>query len=142
MSEALCRNPRAMAEHLWWNAQLIPNGLQVLLFHGMSGRINPDYPPVQIWSVVLPISLLAMAIVIVGLILHLPRTAILVDVMARGPAWAWIAMACIACAMPAVMLSQRPRPSYLFVFGIALRAVIGLCGLALVRRSWFVEAPR
>lgn len=138
MSEALRRNPRAIIEHLLWNAQLIPNGLQVLLFQGMSGRVNPDYPPVNLWPVVLPISLLALAIAIAGLIVVYRERGYWWSSWLKNRLWAWTALGCIACAMPAVMLSQRPRPSYLFVLGIALRAVLALSAFALLHKhkSW------
>jgi hypothetical protein len=136
MREALARNPRAMLEHLWWNAQLIPNGLQVLLFQGMSGRVNPDYAPVNTWPAVLPLSILVVAMVLAALVVLYRERQHWWESCFRDRIWVWIAMGCIACVMPAVMLSQRPRPSYLFVFGIALRAMIGTAVLVLVRRSY------
>lgn len=38
LTEAIRSHPRAMLEHFWWNIQVIPNGIQILLFNGTSGR--------------------------------------------------------------------------------------------------------
>jgi hypothetical protein len=140
LTEALRRNPAAILEHFWWNLQLAPNGVQVLLLNGMTGDVNPDYVPVNRYSWALPVSLVICAIVIGGLVLLFRERQYWWKFWLRDRIWAWIAMACVACVVPVIILTQRPRPSYLLAFGIALRAAIGMCAFVVARR-WRYTLP-
>jgi hypothetical protein len=134
LTEALGRNPSAMLEHFWWNVELIPNGLEVLLVNGMSGRVNPDYVFVSQYSWALPLCLLMSIIGLSGSFVLYRDRQYWWRVWLKDRIWAWIAIACVACVVPGIVITQRPRPSYLLAFGITLRAAVGMCVFVLLRR--------
>jgi len=137
MAEALKRNPSAMLGHFWSNIQLIPSGLQVLLFDSMSGVISPDYVSVKRSrrAVLYTYSLAICVVVIRGLYLLIRERDYWWKCWLRERIWAWTAMGCVACVAGVIMVTQRPRPSYLFAFGIALRAAILMCAW-IASRQW------
>jgi hypothetical protein len=133
--EAFSRNPSAMLEHFWWNLQLVPNGIQILLFNSMSGSVTPDYPPVPIRPLpALAASLLALTITAAGVSILWRDRDHWWKLWLRDRAWAWMAMACVAVVVMIVMITQRPRPSYMFTLGLMLRAVIGTSLFAIMSR--------
>jgi hypothetical protein len=133
--EALRRNPRAIREHFLWNLQLVPNGLQVLLLNGMTGSVNPDYAAVNRYSLALPASLLICIVVLGGVFVLRRDWEYWWKIWLKDRVWAWVAMLCVACVAPSIILTQRPRPSYLLAFGIFLRAAIAMCAFALAPRG-------
>jgi hypothetical protein len=132
--EAIRRNPKAMAQHVWWNIQLAPSGLQVLLFNLRSGHDNPDYAPTFQSGLALIPTLLACLTLIAGLVLLVRERKFWRAQWTQECVWAWVAMGCTALSVCAAMLSNRPRPSYMFILGIALRALIASCFYVIVRR--------
>jgi len=133
-TQAFARNPRAFLEHVLWNIELTPSGLQVLLFNLRSGSANPDYVPTAQTDIVLIPSLLACVTLLAGLILLVrERTQWRVE-WTEQRTWGWIAMACACISVCAAMLSNRPRPSYMFILGITLRAVTAYCFYVIVSR--------
>lgn len=136
-SQAVRANPGAVADHVAWNAGLIPHGVELMLFDQTSGSPtrNPDFVPVTAGSPAALVGLLAVvAFVIAGLtVLWRQRRRWWEDWL--GPrAWGWAALGCLATAAVVVMLTIRPRPSYLFNFSVLLLAVIGMCGFVLGSR--------
>lgn len=128
LAEAVTRNPGAMMEHFLWNISLIPNGLQVLLFNATSGTINPDYAPVKSGSrFALVGSIILIGIYLVGLYrLYRERRYWWTHWLQRR-IWGWTAMASTTSMALFTMITQRPRPSYLFSFGLFMMAVAGFC---------------
>ncbi|HMD71263.1 MAG TPA: hypothetical protein VKF41_07960 [Bryobacteraceae bacterium] len=130
--EALRANPRAMWEHLTWNAGLIPNGLQVLLFNSTSGRITPDFAPVTTnssWALMLT-ALVGAILIVGGALLWRAR-----DGWPReGRGWVWVGMLCLALMVFVVAILERPRPEYMYSLGLVLRAAVGACLVAIVSR--------
>ena len=124
--EAFRNNPEAMLQHLWWNISLIPAGLQVLLFNYRSGPINPDYVDTSRSSLALIPSLLVIGIMILGGLLLRRKWAFWWETYLKPRAWGLLAFACTASVVLAVAPLNRPRPSYLFIFAIALRALMGM----------------
>ena len=135
LMEALRRNPPFVLEHFWWNFQLIPNGFQVLLLNGMTGNVDPDYIPVNKYSLALPVSLLMGIVVLAGAFFLYREWPYWWRSWLQDRAWAWIAMICIASVAPMIILTQRPRPSYLLPLGIFVRAAIATCAWASVHRG-------
>jgi hypothetical protein len=140
MMQALRANPSAMLGHFWWNMRLLPSGLQVLLFNYRSGAANPDYAPTFQSNIVLVPSLAACAIVALGAYFSFSerkkwRVASFWESALETRIWAWIALGCACLAVGGAILTNRPRPSYLFILGITIRALVGLC-LYLVIRRW------
>ena len=136
LMEAFRANPPAVIEHFAWNLSLTPSGLQALLLNMMSGSVDPDYAfvlrfPLIAW----PASLLILAVVLSGGYFLYRDWNHWWNALLKDRAWAWFAMICIACVTPMIILTQRPRPSYLLAFGIFLRAAIAVCTLALLRRG-------
>jgi hypothetical protein len=140
MMQALRANPSAMLGHFWWNIQLLPSGLQVLLFNHRFWAANPDYAPTFQSKFVLIPSLAACAIVALGAYFAFSdrktwRMASFWNSALETRIWAWIALACACLAVGGAILTNRPRPSYLFILGITIRALVGLC-LYIVIRHW------
>lgn len=132
--EAFRRNPSAMLGHVLWNLRLTPSGLEVLLFNYRYGQANPDYAPTYQSNLVLIPTLLACLIVVAGLILLVRERDHWRAEWTEQRIWGWIAMGCTAAAVFAALLSNRPRPSYMFILGITLRALVALCFYVIVSR--------
>jgi hypothetical protein len=118
-------NPRAVLEHALWNISLVPNGLQVALFNAMSGNVNPDYPPVHQSRIAAVLSLALVLVAVCG------GTVMIRERSHWWSGWfherrgAWlILLAVLAMSVP-VILTQRPRPSYLFATTLVLMAITG-----------------
>lgn len=135
LRDMLTTNPWATLEHFRWNLALTPAGLQVLLFNATHRTHNPDYVPVQTERPrALYLSLVVLAV----------WAGALVELRRRGPRWrAWVrrrrpllsAMACVLVTSIPVILTQRPRPSYLFPLGLALMIATGLAVQVLLGRA-------
>jgi hypothetical protein len=132
--EAFRRNPRALLQHVLWNIELTPSGLQVLLFNYRSGSANPDYPPTYQSELVLIPSLLACAALAAGLTLLVREPKRWRQEWTEQRTWACIALACAAVSVCAALLSNRPRPSYMFILGIGLRVAIAYCFYVIISR--------
>lgn len=142
LSQALFKNPQAMLGHFWWNLKLLPDGLEVLLFNCMFGSITPDYIPQPIhpaWAALA--GLITLSITTVGLVMLWRDRRYWWEFWLSDRVWAWIAMGCVIVVAGAVIITQRPRPSYLLSLGLILRAIVGMCLFAIVRRiPQFVRA--
>lgn len=123
--EAFLLNPRAILDHVWWNAKLIPSGLQLALFDYFSGGPNPDYMSAKrsplVW---VPFWLVS------GLAVFAAIRCLAVPAMRRGlgvaNGFAWMLMASSALLVLGIMLMQRPRPSYMFPGTLFIMALTGL----------------
>ncbi len=133
MTEAIGRNPRAMLAYFAWNVRLIPDGLQVLLFNATSGTGQPDYVShiTGAWYA-LVLSLLLLVILIAG-VRELRRNDWW-NRWIKARAWGWIALLCMAVVMVVVMLTQRPRPSYLINLFVLIAALVGMGAFVLIDR--------
>jgi hypothetical protein len=152
MMTALRTNPPAMLAHFWWNVRLLPAGLQVLLFNYRSGDANPDYAATYQSELVLIPSAAICALLGLGAYLFFAeRKQWLATWRAenspfRGSIleariWAWITLGCICLIVGSVIVTVRPRPAYLFILAIAIRAVAGLCIYLLIRRWPQLRVP-
>ena len=133
--EALRRNPPAMLEHFLWNLSLVPNGLQVLLFNTTSGKVTPDFIPVARSRVSLSLSCILLVIVAAGLIRLIRDRRYWWDNWLKERVWGWLVLIAVGLMTIGVMVSQRPRPSFMFSLGILLRAATGMLVFVLVGRS-------
>ena len=147
MMTALRANPSAMLEHFRWNVfHLLPNGLQVLLFNYRYGDANPDYTTTFQSKLVLIPTAAGCILVALGAYLFFAERRQWIerwrienspfrDSVLEARIWAWIALGCACLMVGSVILTVRPRPAYLFILGIAIRALAGLC-IYLVLRHW------
>jgi hypothetical protein len=136
LSTMLRRNPRAVAAHFWWNWQLAPNGLQVLLFNATSGTKNPDYVPVTArtaWPKVLTVLMLACWIAGLKGLVH--DWGFWWNTWLRPRLWGWVGMLAVVAVTIPVITTQRPRPSYLFTLSVFVMAVTGM-SLWIVTHRW------
>jgi hypothetical protein len=153
MMTALRANPPAMLEHFRWNVfHLLPNGLQVLLFNYRSGDANPDYAPTYQTRLVLIPSAALCAMLALGAYLFFAErkqwmekwrsenTPFRKSVL-ETRIWAWITLGCVCLIVGSVIVTVRPRPAYLFILGITIRAAAGLCAYLVIRRWPRVGAP-
>lgn len=140
LGQMLMLNPRATLEHFAWNISLIPNGLQVALFNRMSGSVNPDYAPVLGNSrLALILSLLLLGTVVSGSVVvvrHWSRWSGHV----RQHLQLMLVMATMLIVAVAVMVTQRPRPSYFFAATLILMiAAMGAAAILARRRTVVVN---
>jgi hypothetical protein len=127
-------NPQAVWEHFVWNISLIPNGLQTSLFNAMSGHVNPDYAPVSRRPYVVWLSLIAVAVVVWGGVVAVRRREYWWSHWFRKRKGLWLIMLSVLCVSGPVILTQRPRPSYLFSTTLIAMAVIGSAAHVLTHR--------
>jgi len=133
LTDALWRNPRAVLEHVGWNLSLVPAGLQVLLFNVTAGKVNPDYAPVKVFPApAICASLLVLVILTLGSWRLWKRRNEGVAAIFGNRGWTWICMLCISSISIYIIITQRPRPSYLFALGVLIMAFSGLCLEALL----------
>lgn len=131
---AISLNHRAILGHFEWNAHLVPSGLQVLLFNVMSGTTTPDYIPQPIDpEPALLASFLLLLLVGAGIACMLAARVDWRQLWSEH-AWVWVAMLCVVSVTLIVMITERPRPSYMLSLGVVLRALVGICLVAIVRR--------
>ncbi|MCC7010909.1 MAG: hypothetical protein IT184_19005 [Acidobacteria bacterium] len=129
-------NPRAVLAHMSWNLALVPAGLQLALFNRTWGGANPDYAPVEHPDSALAVVLSGAALVVT----LLAARALWRDRRQWWQAWyrsramLWGAMASISVVSLPVILTQRPRPSYLFGLTVCLMAVCASAVQILTRR--------
>lgn len=123
--QMLQSNASATFEHFLWNLSLLPNGLQVSLFNAMSGTVNPDYAPVRRSWVALALGLAVLLIVAYGLVTAVRRWDYWWPRWFRDRMGVWLIMLAVLCVSAPVILTQRPRPSYLFAATVVLMAIIG-----------------
>ena len=140
---AIMVNPKAMLQFFTWNIHLIPNGLEVLLFNVAATGDNPDYSPIRVsfWRATLLGTLVCM-LLISGLVLTIVQRQSLWTSYGKERIWCFIAMACVASTSLIVMLTQRPRPSYIFTFGMILMFLSGFSVWRLFRPNLSRESLR
>jgi len=137
LKEMLWTNPWATMQHIAWNWRLAPSGFQVLLFNQASGSVNPDYAPTILNSRgALVLSLVVATAWGAGIVAWRRRPQLLRDLV-DGRVWGWIGIAILLTAVPLVVSTQRPRPSYLFNLSMAMMLATGLwVRLLLPRMAW------
>ncbi len=127
LSEMILKNPKAVLENMFWNIRLTPYGLQVLLFNVTSGSANPDYAPVFKSNMALLFSFVIVILLVGGIILFYREKSFWWNYWLKSRFVGWMTLASLAAVSPFIILSQRPRPSYLFTTGIFLMSGVGLC---------------
>jgi hypothetical protein len=138
LSEMFRRNPAAVWEHFWWNIGLTLNGLQVLLFNATSGRLNPDFVPVQLGSLkALILSLVVATLWGVGLTCLYRERYYWWNFWLRDRALGWLAMLAVAVVACLIIPTQRPRPSYLFSLSLLMMALTGMSVFVITQR-WLI----
>jgi hypothetical protein len=136
IGDAFRRHPRAMLEHFLWNIRLLPYGLQVLLFNMSAGGATPDYVDViRGGPVVWAPTLLLLVLFAAGMRRISAERRFWMNAWLAERAWAWLALGFLSAMAAVLIVTQRPRPSYIFVLGIALRALAGMCLYALIART-------
>jgi len=125
--QMIAANPAAAWEFLWWNFSLSLNGLQLALFDGWTGWVNPDFGPVRHRHSV-------PATVATIVVLFFVVKGGLIAVRQWGYWWKewfqprkglWLIMLAMVCVSVPVVFVVRPRPSYLFPTTLVLMALIG-----------------
>lgn len=135
MMEAIRLNPTAMLRYFLWNVRLIPQGLQVLLFNGTFGNLNPDYLPVALrYQPAIPFSIMTIVILVAGLVLLWRRRGQLWETWLNTRYLGWLALLCTALTVSVVIIMQRPRPSYMFNLSFLIMALVGMGLYAIVTR--------
>lgn len=119
LREMISANPGAVAEHFIWNLSLTRAGMEVLLFNATSAKDNPDYIPVIVSPffpsllLVLSLSICVGGFVILSRKPHASHLDLRENLTRLGP----LLFATLVMVF-AVIVTQRPRPSYLLGFGV------------------------
>ncbi len=127
LREMIVSNPGEVAEHFLWNLSLTRAGMEVLLFNATSAHDNPDYPPVLV-SPVLPTVLLVITFMInVGgaIVIFRKSPAQYSEIRKKLAIMSPLLLAGVIMAA-AVILTQRPRPSYLLGVGVLYMWVVSI----------------
>jgi hypothetical protein len=136
LSEMIRTNLPAVIDHFLWNLSLTGNGLQIALFDAASGQLNPDYTPRELGvSYPLWLSFLAVGIVAAGLALTLRDWRSRWSASFRALSYRWAPLLVVAVIALPVILTQRPRPDYLYALTFVLMLVIGT-GLQVLTNRW------
>jgi len=137
LKEMLWANPWATMRHIAWNWRLAPSGFQVLLFNQASGSVNPDYAPTILNSrAALVLSLVVATIWAAGVVSWRRRPQMFRELV-DGQSWGWVGITILLTAVPLVVSTQRPRPSYLFNLSMATMLATGLwVRLLLPKMAW------
>ena len=133
-------NPGALAGHFRWNAELVPQGVELALFDAISGgpNRNPDYLPVHTGSAWAFAGLIAVVLFVAGGVSLLWR-----DRRRwwgrwfRDRAWGFVALIGLGATAALVMLWERPRPAYGFSGTVLILALVGVSAMAYTGR-WSV----
>lgn len=135
LREMISANPGAVAEHFIWNLSLTRAGMEVLLFNATSAKDNPDYIPVfvvpVIPSLLLGLSLLIVASGFIGLIRKVDSHYS--DAYRKLIQMSPLLLATVVMVL-AIIVTQRPRPSYLFGFAVLYIWVVLIMFTALTAR--------
>jgi hypothetical protein len=134
--QMLTNNPAAAFEHILWNLSLTLNGFQVNLFNSMSGTVNPDYAPVRRHMAALPLTLCALAIVVTAAVKVWRNWDFWWRTWFRERRGVWLLMIAVLFVAIPIIVTQRPRPSYLFASTVVLMAVIGSAVHVLLTPRW------
>ena len=135
LGEMIKRNRRAIFANMLWNISLTPSGIQVLLFNAASGSMTPDYGTVILHSrSALALSILVGTILFFGMILLYRERTYWWKHWLKDRLAGWLAMLSVVAVAPLIVLTQRPRPSYLFSVSIFLMALTGMCLVVFLRR--------
>jgi len=141
LREMIFSNPAEVTKHFLWNLSLTRAGLEVLLFNTTSDHDNPDYAPVSITPII-PSVLLGLSILVClgGAVQvfrkkHDEHAAIRIKLMNMSPLLLAVLMMSIA-----VILTQRPRPSYLLGLGVLYVWVVLIMLSALIPKCRKVDS--
>ena len=121
-------NPLEVTRHVLWNFRLVPNGVQLMLFNGIAGQMNPDYDSTVSRGRmdVMVLSIVTLVVVIAGVVLLRRNREFWWRHWIEPRQMGWLAMLCLAATAMVVIASQRPRPSYLFSLTVLLMICIGM----------------
>jgi hypothetical protein len=135
ISVMLRRNPKACLAHLLWNLRLLPGGLQLMLFSATSSTVDPDYAGINLRAFYPTFAtVLFLSIIVGGVWMSGRKGPGGFPAMLRDRQTAWLAMLAVVFSCTAVIITQRPRPSYLFGLTIALMTITGVCALLMFAR--------
>jgi hypothetical protein len=138
---ATLADPRAMAAFVAWNGRLLGSGLQVSLFNATSTADQPDYRLVETGQgYALVLSLILLALWIAGAAAARRDSRYWRREWFPTRKWILILLGAECVTTLAVVLSERPRPEYIYSLTISLMAFAGLSVAALLRNTKALRA--
>jgi len=133
-SDAIKTNPKALFEHVSWNFQLLPAGIELGLFGNYTGNYSPDFffhrthgPAPLVGLVIL------LALWIAGGICIWQKRLYLLPLRSRR-SWTWIALLCCVPTSIMAIATQHPRPAYILPLLLLLMAYTGLSVVLICQR--------
>ena len=120
-------NPSETLQHFIWNLSLTRAGAEVLLFNVTAADDNPDYVPVQKMKVIPTVLVIVTTLLLIfGAYSLLKKSSPPALQEQKALAIRLLPLLAAATVMAiAVIVTQRPRPSYLLGFGVLY--VWGVC---------------
>lgn len=127
LRDMITSNPAEVFEHFAWNVSLTRAGIEVLLFNATSATDNPDYAPVVVIPV-LPSALLLITLAIVsgGAVVIVRHPSAQLSQIRQNLSQMLPLMLAVLVMAVAVILTQRPRPSYLLGMGMLYMWVVAM----------------
>jgi hypothetical protein len=128
LAQAIDANPGAMANFFLWNVHLVPYGIEDMLFNHISSdkRHSPDYIAVKSGSAWAAAGVIAVFLLILtgGSLLWRDRRRWWEEWI-RKRAATWLVLLAFVPVAVVIILTQRPRPSYLFPLTVLILAMLG-----------------
>jgi hypothetical protein len=132
---ATLTNFDAVAGMMKWNLQLWPSGVQVALFNAASTGDQPDYIPFDTHSDrALMLSFAVLALLIAGGWAIRRDSEFWRREWLAPRVWAVIVFGAVAVTTFVVVLTQRPRPEYMYGLTVGIMTLTGICLQAVLRR--------
>ena len=127
ISTMAATNPLETLQHFLWNLSLTRAGAEVLLFNVTAADDNPDYVPVQKMKVIPTVLVIVTTLLLLfGAYSLLKKSSSSALQEQKAMAIRLLPLLAAATLMAiAVIVTQRPRPSYLLGFGVLY--VWGVC---------------
>lgn len=123
LGEMFRANPRAVLQHFLWNISLVPSGIELLLFNARSGAINPDYLPSSQKEIAVFALIGVLVLIGIAAIALMKHWQFWWRDWFRQRADIWVAFGIMLLVAIPIILTQRPRPSYLFATSLVLMAM-------------------
>lgn len=140
LSEMFHKNPKAVMENMLWNLYLTPFGIQLLLFNSTSSKITPDYFAVEYSRWKAPVlSVFTCLILVCGFVLFYKNRRFWWNQWLKDRMLGWLMMFSWVVLAFIVILTNRPRPSYIFPLGIFLMAMTGMSVFIIIHNWPLIE---
>src|SRR5581483_248434 len=133
-TDAASINPQEIRDYVLWNLSLVPNGIQLALFNNYSGKYTPDF---AVWhgsrAKAYVLSCVLLIVLAAGTYSLWRQREIWKRFLNHRRVWVLVTMATTLPSAFLAIITQRPRPSYIFTLALFVMVVTGFCMSAMLR---------